>query len=110
MKHSGFLIVGANGEMRVTKRLLSNSVRSDQVAFRVVVNVPDGWGKVRGIVEFAMPEPPSQASIETSAASSPSDAAGGENVTGPSSVSEGGLDVSTSSSPAPRSNPSQQER
>ena len=59
MKHVGYLIVSAAGEMRVLKRL--HSMRPHEVAFKVVVTVPEGWEQVRGQIDVVLPDPPSEA-------------------------------------------------
>lgn len=51
-----FLIVRADGTCRVTTR--RPSLRQDEVAYRLNVNVPDAWGKVKGDIDITLPEPP----------------------------------------------------
>jgi hypothetical protein len=60
VRHTGYLVVSAGGDMRVLKRL-SAGLRTDEVAFKVTINVPDGWQTVRGDIEVQMPEPPAEA-------------------------------------------------
>lgn len=61
MKFQRFLIVRSDGEMRIMKR--ASGLSWDEVAFRVTVNIPEGWGRVRGDIEITMPEPPTEAVI-----------------------------------------------
>ena len=56
MKVVGYLIVRADGNMRVIKRL--SSLGADEIAYRVNVTIPDAWGRVNGSIDITMPEPP----------------------------------------------------
>ncbi len=56
MKVVGYLIVRADGTMRVIKRF--SSIGSDEIAYRVNVTIPEAWGRVNGSIDIAMPEPP----------------------------------------------------
>lgn len=53
----GYLIVRADGEMRVTKT--SRRLNIDEVAFPLTVTIPATWGRVqRTSIDVALPEPP----------------------------------------------------
>lgn len=49
-----YLVVKADRRMRVVQRLPELGV--DEVAFRLVVQFPDGWGKVVGQLDVAVPD------------------------------------------------------
>ena len=49
-----FLVVRANGDMRVMKRW--PRLDDDEVAFRLVVRFPDGGGRVIGDIELDVPD------------------------------------------------------
>lgn len=34
-----------------------------EVAYRLVINIPDGWGQVLGDIELTLPEPPADAVV-----------------------------------------------
>lgn len=54
---SSFLIVRANGDMRVVKK--AQHLRIDEVAFPLTVTIPTTWGRVQPTsIEVALPEPP----------------------------------------------------
>lgn len=53
----GFLVVKADGTMRVTKR--RNRLYLDEVAFPLTVTIPSTWGRVQATtIDVALPEPP----------------------------------------------------
>lgn len=53
----GFLVVRADGTMRVTKGRVRLHV--DEVAFPLTVTIPRTWGRVqRTSIDVALPEPP----------------------------------------------------
>lgn len=53
----GYLVVRADGEMRVTKR--RNPLRIDEVAFPLSVRIPHQWGRVQATtIDVEMPDPP----------------------------------------------------
>lgn len=53
----GFLVVKADGTMRVTKRRVRLYV--DEVAFPITVTIPRTWGRVQASrIDVALPEPP----------------------------------------------------
>lgn len=56
--HRQYLIVRANGDMRVIQRF--PALAWDEVAFPIIVSFPDTWGKVRTSLEagsLIQPEP-----------------------------------------------------
>lgn len=53
---SKFLIISAAGEARITTR--RPTLRRDEVAFRLNIDVPKGWGRVIGDLNVQLPEPP----------------------------------------------------
>jgi hypothetical protein len=53
---SGFLIVRADGDMRVVKK--TPYLDFNEVAFHLKVSIPDAWAKVQGDVNIELPEPP----------------------------------------------------
>jgi hypothetical protein len=50
-----YLVVRADGEVRVAKR---PRLAADEVAVALNIAMPDGWGRVIATVDVAMPEPP----------------------------------------------------
>jgi hypothetical protein len=52
-----FLIIRADGDMRVVKRRPFD-LRTGEVCFKLNVDFPDGWGKVAGTLDILMPGPP----------------------------------------------------
>lgn len=57
MKVNGFLVVRADGSMRITKKRAA--LRLNEVAFPLSVNIPTTWGRVQtSTIEVVMPEPP----------------------------------------------------
>lgn len=53
----GYLVVKADGSMRVTKR--RNALYIDEVAFPLTVTIPRTWGQVQPTsIDVALPEPP----------------------------------------------------
>lgn len=53
----GFLVVRADGAMRVTKSRVRLGV--DEVAFPLTVTIPATWGRVQSTtIDVALPEPP----------------------------------------------------
>lgn len=53
----GYLVVRADGDMRVLKKSVRLSI--DEVAFPLTVSIPSTWGRVqRTSIEVALPEPP----------------------------------------------------
>jgi hypothetical protein len=54
---TGYLVVGADGAMRVTKKRVR--LRLDEVAFPLTVRIPRTWGRVQPTsIDVTMPEPP----------------------------------------------------
>lgn len=54
-----WLIVRADGDMRVVQRFPSGKLRHDEVAFKIVVEMPDAWGRIQHTeLHVDMPEPP----------------------------------------------------
>lgn len=54
---SGFLVVRADGTMRVTRRRVALAI--DEVAFPLSVTIPTTWGQVqRTRIEVSLPDPP----------------------------------------------------
>jgi hypothetical protein len=56
MNRVAYLVVRANGEVRVTKR--RPTLAADEVGMALNITMPDGWGRVVGSVDVTMPEPP----------------------------------------------------
>lgn len=57
LRITGFLVVRADGTMRVTKKRVQLSV--DEVAFPLNVSIPKTWGRVQRMsIDVALPEPP----------------------------------------------------
>jgi hypothetical protein len=57
MTTSGYLIVRASGDMRVTKT--RPPLRIDEVAFPLTVSIPATWGRVQPTsIDVALPDPP----------------------------------------------------
>ena len=53
----GYLIVKADGSIRVVKR--RNPLYIDEVAFPLTVTIPETWGRVQSTsIDVALPEPP----------------------------------------------------
>lgn len=53
----GFLVVRADGSMRVTKTRVQLAI--DEVAFPLTVTIPATWGRVQPTsIDVALPEPP----------------------------------------------------
>lgn len=57
-----YLVVPANGTPRITKS--RTRLKSDEVAYRLRVTVPDAWGTIRGELAITMPEPPAAVEVE----------------------------------------------
>lgn len=54
---NGYLVVRANGDMRVTKGRVA--LRIDEVAFSLTVTIPRMWGQVQPTaIDVALPDPP----------------------------------------------------
>lgn len=54
---TGYLVVRADGSMKVTKTRVRLSI--DEVAFPLTVTIPATWGQVqRTSIDVALPEPP----------------------------------------------------
>lgn len=54
-----FLVVRADGEMRVVRGKRGLSLRLDEIAFPLIVSIPKQWGRVQSTsIELTMPEPP----------------------------------------------------
>lgn len=61
MKISKWLVVRADGEVRIVGRQRALRLRNDEIAVPLDVSVPDAWGEVdheQGVV-IEMPPPPS---------------------------------------------------
>lgn len=57
LEAKGYLVVKANGEMRVTVRRPRLTLA--EVAFPITVSIPRTWGRVQPVeIELVMPEPP----------------------------------------------------
>lgn len=53
----GFLVVRADGSMRVTRTRVRLNI--DEVAFPLTVSIPHTWGQVqRTSIDVSLPEPP----------------------------------------------------
>lgn len=53
----GFLVVRADGAMRVVKKRARLHI--DEVAFPLTVSIPSTWGRVQATtIDVALPEPP----------------------------------------------------
>lgn len=52
-----YLIVRADGAIRAVQKR-PRDLRLDEVAYRVMIEVPEGWAQVRGDVRVTFPEPP----------------------------------------------------
>ena len=53
----GYLVVRADGSMRITKK--RNRLALDEVAFPLTVTIPRQWGQVQPTsIDVALPEPP----------------------------------------------------
>lgn len=53
----GYLVVRADGTMRVTKKRINLAI--DEVAFPLSVSIPKTWGRVQAMsIDVALPEPP----------------------------------------------------
>ncbi len=50
-----YLVVRADGDVRVAKR---PRIAADEVAMKLNVTIPDGWGRVVGSLDVVVPEPP----------------------------------------------------
>lgn len=50
-----YLVVRADGEIRVAKR---PRVGTDEIAVRLNLTFPEGWGSVTNEINIEMPEPP----------------------------------------------------
>lgn len=56
---SAFLVVRADGEMRVVRGKRGITLRLDEIAFPISVSIPKQWGRVQATtIELTMPEPP----------------------------------------------------
>jgi hypothetical protein len=54
-----FLLVNAMGDLRVAKRLSARTIRADEVAFRLKIHIPDGWGeRVGPTIDLQLPDVP----------------------------------------------------
>lgn len=51
-----FLIIKANGDARLTTRW--PSLGNDEIAVRLNITMPEGWGKIQGEINVAMPDFP----------------------------------------------------
>lgn len=57
-----FLVVKADGSARVLQR--ASHLESDEVAFKVVVEFPEGWARIaEQELHITMPEPPEAAVV-----------------------------------------------
>lgn len=57
-----FLVIRADGEVRVMKR---PRVGPDEVCFQLNITIPDGWGKIVGPpVTVNLPDPPGIISVQ----------------------------------------------
>jgi len=50
-----FLIVRSDGSCRVVVRKPAN-LHWNELAYRLVINVPDGWGRIAGTITVNLPE------------------------------------------------------
>lgn len=55
MRIDKFLIFSAGGEARVVARM--PALRLDEFAYRLVVEIPDGWGHILGQINVSLPDP-----------------------------------------------------
>lgn len=55
MRLDKFLVISAGGEARVVNRM--PALRLDEFAYRLVVEIPDGWGHVLGQINVVLPDP-----------------------------------------------------
>jgi hypothetical protein len=54
-----FLLVNALGDIRISKRLSARTIREDEVAFRLKIHIPAGWGRQQeSVIDLQMPDPP----------------------------------------------------
>lgn len=51
-----YLVIRADGTARVTTRW--PSLRTDEVAYRLRIEIPAGWGRIAGNIDVTMPPPP----------------------------------------------------
>jgi len=64
MKIVRFLVVTASGDVRVVQR---PRLAQDEVAVRVTITLPGGWGSVVGDLAVQMPDPPTVDDVEIQA-------------------------------------------
>lgn len=54
-----FLVVKADGDIRVVRGVRGVRLKLDEIAFPLTVSIPRQWGKVQATsIELTMPEPP----------------------------------------------------
>lgn len=58
MKIKRYLIVKADGDVRVVGGRRGLRLGLDEVAYEVSIAIPNAWGEVVGKIEVEMPEPP----------------------------------------------------
>jgi hypothetical protein len=60
-----YLVMRADGNARVTTQRGVSRIGADEVAFRIIVSYPNGWGKIApSTIELSMPQPPTITAIE----------------------------------------------
>ncbi len=57
-----FLIIKANGATRLATRY--PSLNSDEVAVRLNITMPPGWGKIQGEINVTMPDFPTVETVD----------------------------------------------
>ena len=57
------LIVRANGDCRVVSNRRRNRLRLDEVGFDLHITIPETWGKMQGLIDVKLPDPPTPEAI-----------------------------------------------
>ncbi len=57
------LIVRANGDCRVISNTRMRRLRLDEVGFNLNITMPETWGKMQGLIDVKLPDPPTPEAI-----------------------------------------------
>ena len=63
-KQVAYLIVRADRTVRAKVFARRPTVRADEIAFRITLNFPDGWGRIVEGPELNMPDAPTLEGVE----------------------------------------------
>jgi hypothetical protein len=58
------LVIKSDGECRVTKKIRSDSLKANEVAYCLHIEIPPGWGETIGDINLELPAGEFKVSIE----------------------------------------------